>query len=147
MLFPSGPLQFSPDGTPIICPGVYGNPLTVKDSTGSMVTIPAKSVYDSHKTLGHYKAPAGINTKQRDVLHLKSNTFARLVSTSSCDQQDSWFFYQAIYIKSLGYALPTCYFEETILKKVQNAALRAFLSKCGYNRNTKRATVVSCHYT
>jgi hypothetical protein len=51
--------------------------------------------------------------------------------TSSCDRWDSWFFCQAIYTKSLRYALLTCYFEEKILKKVQNAALPAFLSKCG----------------
>jgi hypothetical protein len=78
--------NFAPGGTPIMRPGIYGNPLAVKDSTGSMVTIPAKSVYDSHKTLVHYKAPAGINTKQRDILHLKFDTFAQLVLTSSCDR-------------------------------------------------------------
>jgi hypothetical protein len=75
----------------------------------------------------------------------KSDTFARIVSTSFCDRRDSWFFYQAIYLKSIVYAFPTCYFEETILKKVQNAALRAFLSKCGYNCNTKRVTVFAPH--
>jgi hypothetical protein len=63
------------------------------------------------------------------------------VSTSSCDRTDSWFFYTAIYLLSVGYVLPNCFFEEKELKKVQQSALRAFLAKSGYNRNTNRFIV------
>jgi hypothetical protein len=54
---------------------------------------------------------------------------------------DSWFFYTAIYLKSLGYVLADCFFSEKDLAKVQMSALQAFLAKCGYNRNTHLATV------
>jgi hypothetical protein len=41
----------------------------------------------------------------------------------------------------MGYVLPNCFFPESVLQKLQNSALRAFLAKCGYNRNTQRTIV------
>jgi hypothetical protein len=107
--------DFDPDGTPRMRAGTYGNPLEIHDaSLLTNVTIPAKSVFTPHKTLGHYKAPAGANRTQRNVLHRNSNTFAKLVSTSPLNRTDSWFFYNAIYLKSLGYVLPNCFFPESV---------------------------------
>jgi hypothetical protein len=54
---------------------------------------------------------------------------------------DSWFFYTAVYQKSIGYALPNCFFSVKDLTTIQKRALRAFLAKCGYNRNTQRTIV------
>jgi hypothetical protein len=134
--------DFEPDGTATMRGGIFGAPLQVIDkSTNTLVNIKAKSVYTPHKTLGHYKAPAGKNTTQLNVLCANSDHYARLVLTSPCNQMDSWYFYTAIYLKSLGYVLPNCFFLEKELKKVQQAALRAFLSKCGFNRNTHRSIV------
>jgi hypothetical protein len=134
--------DFAPDGAPIIRAGIYGTPLQVHDAlTDRQVTIPAKSVYTPHKTLGHQKAPAGVNLTQRQVLQTNSDMYARLVATSPFNRTDSWFFYTAIYLKSLGYVLSGCFFEEKVLLSLQNAALRAFLAKCGYNRNTQRTIV------
>jgi hypothetical protein len=50
---------------------------------------------------------------------------------------DSWFFYMAIYIPSLGYVLRNCFFCEKDLSRVQQSALHAFLAKTGYNWNTR----------
>ena len=122
--------DFAPDGTAFMKAGVFGEPLQVHDElTNSMVNIPAKLAYTSHKTLGHHKAPAGTNRKQLQVLCLNSDGFAKLVATSPCNRMDSWYFYTAIYLKSLGYVLPNCFFQPKELNKVQQAALRAFLSK------------------
>jgi hypothetical protein len=134
--------DFEPDGAPIIRGGIYGTPLQVHDTlTGQQVTIPAKLVYTPHKTLGHQKAPAGNNLTQRQVLQTNSDMYARLVATSPFNRTDSWFFYNAIYLKSLGYVLSGCFFEEKTLLTIQKAALQAFLAKCGYNRNTQRTIV------
>jgi hypothetical protein len=51
--------DFRSNGTPLMRPGPFGKPLTVRNNVGQLVTIPAKSVFDSHQTLGHHKAPAG----------------------------------------------------------------------------------------
>jgi hypothetical protein len=134
--------DFDSDGRPMMRAGTYGDPLQVHDArTGTNVTIPAKSAFASHKTLGHHKAPAGHNRTQLRVLQEKSDHYGRLVSTSSCDRTDSWYFYTAIYLLSIGYVLPNCFFEEKDLHKVQQSALRAFLAKNGYNRNTNRIIV------
>lgn len=48
--------DFASDGTPCMRAGTYGNPLEIPDaSLLTNVTIPAKSVFTPHKTLGHYK--------------------------------------------------------------------------------------------
>jgi hypothetical protein len=64
-----------------------------------------------------------------------------LVKSMSPNCPDSWLFYNAIYLKSLGYVLPNCFFQESVLQKLQSLALRSFLAKCGYNRNTQRTIV------
>jgi hypothetical protein len=134
--------DFAPDGTPMMRSGTFGAPLEVNDElTGAPVTIPAKSVFQSHKTLGHHKAPAGKNNTQLKVLRTCSDANAKLVATSPCNRMDSWYFYTAIYLPSLGYVLPNCFFDKKSLDKTQQAALRAFLAKCGYNRNTHRSIV------
>jgi hypothetical protein len=122
--------DFMPNGTAIMRADKFGAPLQVHDElTNNLVTIPAKSVFQSHKTLGHHEAPGGANTMQLKVLQLCSDANAKMVSTSSCDHMDSWFFYKSIYTTSLGYVLPNCFFSKQDLTKVQLAALRAFLSK------------------
>jgi hypothetical protein len=107
----------------------------------TLVTIPAKSAYETHKTLGHHKAPTGKNLTQLRIHQANSNIFSKLVATSSCNRTNAWFFYSAIYLKSIGYVLPNCFYDEQELLKVQKSALRAFLAKCGYNRNTQRTIV------
>jgi hypothetical protein len=134
--------DFAPDGTAMMRSGTFGAPLQVHDKlTDQLVTIKAKSVYTPHKTLGHFKAPAGQNRTQLQRLRSSSDSYAKLVATSPCNRMDSWYFYTAIYLKSLGYVLPNCFFSHKQLHKVQQSALRAFLAKCGYNRNTHRLIV------
>jgi hypothetical protein len=112
--------------------GKFGHPLQVQDETMSqLVTTPSKYVYTTHKMLGHYKAPAGTNQTQLQVLLTTSNGYAKLVAMSPCNCMDSWFFYTAVYLKSLGYVLSNCFFPAKALKKVQKNVLCAFLAKCG----------------
>jgi hypothetical protein len=122
--------------------GIYDDPLQVHDAfLNTNVMIPAKSVQTPHKTLGRYKAPAGENHTQCIILHRTSDIYAKLVATSPLNRTESWFFYTAIYLTSMGYVLPNCFFPKPVLRKLQNSALWAFLAKCGYNRNTCRSIV------
>jgi hypothetical protein len=103
--------DFQADGSPIMRGGVYGDPLMVHDALTSVpVVIPAKSAYTPHKTLGHFKAPAGRNTTQLRTLQAKLDINSHQVATSTCNQRDSWYFYSAVYVPSLGYVLPNCFF-------------------------------------
>jgi hypothetical protein len=95
--------NFSHDGTAMMRVGKFGAPLQVHDeSTATAVTIAAKLVFQSHKTLGHHKVPAGKNKTQLSILWLSLDANVKLVSTSPCNRMDSLFFYTAIYIPSLG---------------------------------------------
>ena len=52
--------DFNSEGKAYMRGGKVGPPIEIKDDhTGAPIQIPAKSVFDPHKTLGHYKAPAG----------------------------------------------------------------------------------------
>jgi hypothetical protein len=42
--------------------------------------------------------------------------YATMVSTSACNHMDSWYFYKAIYVSSIGYVLPNCFFSKKELK-------------------------------
>jgi hypothetical protein len=109
--------DFELNGTPIMCAGIYGNPIQVHDAvTVQQVTIPAKSVYTPHKTLGHHKAPAGANRTQGQVLYTNSDTYAHLNATSLFTWTNSWFFSTAVYLKALGYVLSDCYLDKKILR-------------------------------
>jgi hypothetical protein len=147
--------DFQADGSPIMWGGIYGDPLMVQDAlTATPVIIPAKLGYTPHKTLGHFKASAGQNTTQLWTLQSKSNIYSHQVATCTCNQHlqpalatstcnhmDSWYFYSNVYVPSLGYVLPNCFFTKKQLTKVQRHALHSFLAKCGYNRNTHQSIV------
>jgi hypothetical protein len=48
--------KFAPDGTPHMQGGRVGPDITIDDEvTGLKISIPRKSVFDAHKTLGHYE--------------------------------------------------------------------------------------------
>jgi hypothetical protein len=68
---------FEADGRPNIMGGQAGPSLVLTSSQdGSPVHIPQKSAFAPHKTLGHWKAPAGNGSKQRQVLRKKSQAMA-----------------------------------------------------------------------
>ena len=112
--------EFAADGTAFMKSGSFGPPLQIHDNmSDSLVTIPEKSAYTPHKTLGHHKAPAGSNLTQLQILRANSDVYAKLVSTSPCTRTESWYFYNAIYLKAVGYVLPNCFFTRKALRKVQ----------------------------
>jgi len=134
--------EFAPDGTASMKGGTFGVPLTVRDEfSQSDITITAKSVFQPHKMLGHHKAPAGTNATQGQVLQLNLDAFSWRVAPSPCNRLDSWYFYTAIYLPSVGYVLPNCFFTKKEMSTIQQAALRSYLAKSGYNRNTHQAIV------
>jgi hypothetical protein len=134
--------DFLPTGRPIMRPGQVTNQIYLSDAqTGAPIPIQSKSVLNPHKTLGHYRAPAGLAKTQLKELRNKSKTMARQVSSSPLDRRESRTFYDVIYLKSMGFVLPNCYFTEKELNSVQSPAICAFIPKCGFNRNTKRAII------
>jgi hypothetical protein len=52
-----------------------------------------------------------------------------------------------IYLKkSIGFVLPHSYFTEAELNSIQPPAVCAFITKCGFNRNTSRTIIFGQKY-
>ena len=134
--------EFTNLGTPVLRGGQVGPNLTLTsgDQT-STATITSKSSYTAHKTLGHYKDPDGNQTKQYKMMKEKSDKAAIFVTTSPLTHRDTWTYYYAIYLTSVGYPLAGCHFTFQQLDAIQRKALRAIIGKCGFNRNTKRLII------
>lgn len=127
--------QFEPDGTPHIQGGPVGPDIKIKDDlTGFPISIPRKSVFDSHKTLGHYKAPAGRSWKQCDVLYRHGCVTATQVLSSPLTPTEAHMYYTAIWNAQMRYILPQCVLTPKQLKSIESKPLQAFVVKRGYCR-------------
>ena len=88
-----------------------------------------------------YKRKWSFQTQQRAALLKKANDYARAVNCSPLSRRGANTFYRGIYQLSVGYVLPLTYFTNKELNQIQKQAHRAFVAKCGYNRNTNLAVV------
>jgi hypothetical protein len=133
--------SFSDDGEPFLS-GKNGPPLVLTSADRFQPrVIQHKSSYDHHKTLGVYKSPSGKHSKQLQILKKKSDEHGNTVKTSPFTWHEAWTFYYSIWLTSVGYPLPSCSFTFAQLDGVQRRAIRAILSRCGYNRHTHRAII------
>ena len=103
-----------------------------------MQDIKFRSAFTAHKTLGHRKDPSGNQGKQYEVLLDKSNDAGKFVARSALQHKDTWTYYFAIYLTSIGYPLANCHFSLKELTTIQQKAMNIIFAKCGFCRNTAR---------
>ena len=89
-----------------------------------------------HKTLGHWKAPAGKGTKQLSVLTKKGRTLAFQLLNSPATPSQAFLFYTAIYSPAIQYVLPQSFFHPAQLHQAQSKSLPLIIAKCGFLRTT-----------
>ena len=132
--------QFSGRGSPVLIsdPNKYGGVQVTDSTTGQERTLKYLSPYAAHKTLGHYKEPAGTQKEQYRKLKNKSDTSVDFMRTCTLTREEAWTYYYACYLPSIGYPLANLYFTEAQLTNIQRKAMSIIFAKCGYNRNTKR---------
>ena len=129
---------FNKHGCPL-AQGLTGNQgIRIATGKGQYQQIPEVSAHTAHKTLGHYKDPAGNQNRQRQILTDKSNKAAGFVATSPLTREEAWTYYFAIYLPSVGYPLPNCHFTKHELDRIQRKFMSVIIAKCGFNRKTKR---------
>lgn len=132
---------FKPSGKPIMV--THENPedqLVVQDKHQNRVTIQHTPNNKAIKYLGCWKAPQG-QTQQKEELMRKCNGYARTINCSTLTRKETSYFYEGIYKPSVGYPLPTTYFKESELEKIQAKAHQAMVTHSGYNRFTARAVL------
>jgi hypothetical protein len=127
-----------PDGTPIPQGDQVGPTLTIQSPNTEPVDIPSKSVFNTHKTLGHYKAPAGQGTTQIRKLYDKQSTLSQWLASSPATTTQASSFYHTIYLPSI-YVLPQSFFSEKALDDAEKKSMPSIFKKNGYNRNTHRS--------
>jgi hypothetical protein len=131
--------KFKPDGEPT--PELQEPPpITLRDSESSNhITINGLRADQPHKTLGHWKAPAGKPIKQLQAIKQKAIHTSLLIVTAPLPRHGVRLAYFAKYVASLRYVLPQCYFTHAELRKAQTKSTPALIAKCGFTRKTAYA--------
>jgi hypothetical protein len=106
--------DYKPDGTPIPRGDQVGPSLTIQSPTDETVDTPHKSVFNTHKTLGHHKAPAGQGTTQIQKLRAIQSTPSQCLASSLATTSQASSFYHTIYLPSI-YVLPQSFFSAKTL--------------------------------
>jgi hypothetical protein len=127
--------DFDADGTPHPRGGTVGPPLKITSPDGAEVEVPAESVFDPHKTLGHLKAPAGNGKLQLKKTCAKQMTLTQFLASSPATAPQATTYYHAIYLPSI-HVLPQSFFSEADLDDAEKKSMPPIFAKCGYNRNT-----------
>jgi hypothetical protein len=117
---------------------MFANIPVVDPTTGAESHLQFLSPYTAHKTLGHFKEPSGSQRQQYNELLKKSNDATAFLDSFGLTRSEAWTYYYACYLPSIAYPLASCHFSKHHLSKVQTKAMSRIVSKCGYNRNTRK---------
>jgi hypothetical protein len=132
--------EFKPSGKPVLVIHNQRDQLLVQDKHDNRVIIRHVPNNEATKYLGCWKAPQG-QKQQKQSIEKKCSEYARIINCSSLTRKETKYFYEGIYKPSVGYPLPTTYFTEKELDKVQTKAHQAMVTHCGYNRYTARSVI------
>ena len=133
--------QFSASGAPVLVPRLPPTaiPVSVIDSqTHQDNPFQMLGAYQAHKTLGHYKEPAGTQSEQYKQLRQKSDDITAFLWTCPLSRLESWTYYYACYLPAVCYPLATSSLTFKQLDTIQRQAMKIMIPRCGFNRNTKR---------
>ena len=136
--------KFGKSGDPVLVgtrPSVH-SPVAVRDPlTQEEQVLTFLSPYTAHKTLGHYKEPAGTQREQYRNLWQKSDKKTEFIWKCHLTPKEAWTYYYACYLPSIGYPLACSSLTYAQLDRVQRTAMRIIVARCGFNRNTKREII------
>ena len=133
--------QFSVQGAPILVPSFSKDTVTINvwDTYAKQEqAMTILSAYQAHKTLGHYKDPAGTQAEQFRQLQVKSNAITSFLWKVPLTRAEAWTFYYACYLPAITYPLPCSSMTPRQLEQIQKQAMKIIVARCGFNRNTRK---------
>ncbi|KAI2510607.1 hypothetical protein MHU86_3718 [Fragilaria crotonensis] len=136
--------QFSLTGAPVLVPSHVSNDvcIEVRDHlSNSAQQLQLLSAYTAHKTLGHYKDPAGTQREQYRQLKRKSDSITAFLWATPLNRSETWTYYFAYYLPAVCYPLASSSLTPQCLDRVQRKAMSIIVPRCGFNRHTKRAII------
>jgi hypothetical protein len=117
--------------------GLVGPPLNLTSSiTGEPIYVATKSTYETRKTLGHHKSPAGKSTKHLQHLTATGKKLSLQLALSPATRIQSFLFYWSIYVSKIHFTLPQCFLSPASLAAAQSKSMPLIFAKCGYMRST-----------
>ncbi|KAI2495159.1 hypothetical protein MHU86_19344 [Fragilaria crotonensis] len=108
-----------------------------QDDAGTELRV--LSAFTAHKTLGHYKDPAGTQREQYRQLKQKSDSITAFLWEVPLTRLEAWTYYFACYLPAVSYPLASSSLSKQCLENVQRKAMSIIVPRCGFNRNTKKA--------
>ncbi len=128
--------NFKPDGSPR--PLLFTPPsVTLHDSESHFpIEIPGLRPDAAHKTLGHWKSPAGRQRPQLQAIMIKAKRTSQLIATAPLSRHGAKLAYLAKYVASLRFVLPQCFFSHSELGKAESKSIPGIIVKCGFVRKT-----------
>lgn len=129
-------------GAPVLVPAHSAAGVSIKvwdqqeEKDQHLQVLPA---YAAHKTLGHYKDPAGTQKEQYWQLQKKSDAVTAFLWETPLTRLEAWTLFFACYLPSVSYPLASSSLTQKQLDRVQKKAMSIIVPRCGFNRNTEKA--------
>ena len=135
--------RFSKQGAPVLTNMSAETPTIEVVDPHTNISQPMEylSPYTAHKTLGHYKEPAGSQQEQYTRLLEKSNASTDFLWKIPLTRLEAWTYYTSCYIPSVTYPLTSSHLSAKQLNKIQQKAMSIIIPRCGLNRHTHRARI------
>ncbi|KAI2499829.1 hypothetical protein MHU86_14646 [Fragilaria crotonensis] len=132
--------KFTVHGAPVLfaCPKEYQTLKVTDPYTGRSQSLQYLPPHTAHKTLGHFKEPAGTQLEQFRRLYQKSYDVTKFLWSTPLSRSETVLFYNACYLPSISYPLTCSHLTKAQLEIIQRRAMAIITARCGYNRNTKK---------
>lgn len=98
--------------------------------------IKRMTVFQTHKTLGHWKAPRSAGVTNLAKVTKKAKTIANQINSSRLSRSLLWLMYFTIYFAAVKYTLPQSFYKSSKLAEAQRQSMRIIIGACGFSRNT-----------
>ena len=132
---------FAANGAPVLAPfnPKYTDVLQVRDRQKECThSLEILSAYKAHKTLGHYKDPAGTQQEQYRQLKKRSDDTSSFLWKCPLTRLEAWTYYYACYLPRVSYPLSCSSLSRHQLDVIQRQAMKIIVARCGFNRNTRK---------
>ena len=132
--------DFSPKGDPsmIILPSKQ---IVIQDANQEPIPIKEKDIFTPRKNLGHYTAWSGNSNTQIKTIMIKVQEISKAIHRIYTTHNEARIMHKVIYIPAVEYTLTKSFISEAKLKVIEQKTLPKSHSKCGFNRNSSRATL------
>lgn len=121
--------------------GISTSQFFIQTTNSSNIIIQEKSPYSSQKTLRHYINTGTKNNTPMKALISKVRVHEQFIKSNLLTNHKTWTSYFSVYLPSVLYPTPTYWLTQKDIEKVESIALPTLLSRCGFNRNTKRSII------